>query len=94
MINRSMEAAEHMFSIELKSKDYLKNIELANQVDDKVLIEGFLGELEALCFTDGVMLEIHGSKGTLRMDFSVKELKKLLPKGKISHKKMSKEKFE
>ncbi len=94
MINRSMEAAEHMFSIELKSKDYLKSIELANQVDYKVLIEGFLGELEALCFIDGVMLEIHGSKGTLRMDFSVKELKRLLPKGNIFRKKIGKEKIE
>ena len=75
-------AAEHMFSIELKSKENVKSLALANQDEGNVLIEGFLGELEDMCFTDGVMLEIHGSKGTLRMDFSEKELKRLLPKGK------------
>lgn len=94
MTNKSTEAADHMFSIELKSKDYVKSIALADQVDNNVLIEGFLGALEALCFTDGVLLEIHGSKGTLRMDFSKKELMKLLPKGTISRKKTTKEKIE
>lgn len=94
MAGKSTKAAEHMFSIELKSKDHVKSLALANQVENNVLIEGFLGELETLCFTDGVMLEIHGSKGTLRMDFTEKELNKLLPKGITAHKKTAKEKTE
>ena len=94
MASKSAKAAEHMFSIELKSKDYVKNLSLVNQVESNVLIEGFLGELEYLCFKEGLMLEIHGSKGTLRMDFSEKELEKLLRNGTVSHKKNAKEKIE
>ncbi len=89
MDDRGKRAAEHMFSIELKSKENVKSLSLASQNGNNVLIEGFLGELEDMCFTDGVMLEIHGSKGTLRMDFSEKELNKLLPKGRVVREKRS-----
>jgi hypothetical protein len=46
-----------------------------------VLIEGFLGELEAVDLVEGVMLEIQGTNGTLRMDLKKEELRKLLTKG-------------
>jgi hypothetical protein len=94
MASKSTKSAEHLFSIELKSVDHLKSIALANQFEDNFLIEGFLGELEGLCFTDGLMLEVHGSKGTLRMDLSMKELKRLLPKGSVSVKKTKKQTTE
>jgi len=64
---------EHMFSIELKSKEYLKSMALQNINGDNVLIEGFLGKLETIEFTEGILLEINGSKGILRMDLSKKE---------------------
>ncbi len=71
---------EHMFSIQLKSKDHLKNVALPNDEEGNVLIEGFLGKLEKANFTEGVMLEINGANGSLRMDFTEKELGRLLPK--------------
>lgn len=71
---------EHMFSIELKSKEHVKRVALPNENGGTVLIEGFLGKLQNLCFTEGIMLEIQGTNGTLRMDLSEKELKRLLPK--------------
>jgi hypothetical protein len=81
---KSTKIGEHMFSIELKSKEYLKNIILTNAGTGNVLMEGFLGQLETLSFTEGIMFEIKGSKGSLRMDLSKKELKKLLPKKTLS----------
>jgi hypothetical protein len=80
MESKPRKISEHMFSIELKSKEYLKNVILTNVGTGNVLVEGFLGELETLSFTEDIMLEIKGSKGSLRMDLSKKELKGLLPK--------------
>ncbi|HML02572.1 MAG TPA: hypothetical protein VK487_04270 [Candidatus Bathyarchaeia archaeon] len=68
----------HMFSIELKSKDFVKSLALPNDTEDKVLIEGFLGELKELGVTEGLMLEIKGINGVLRMDLKEEELRKLL----------------
>jgi hypothetical protein len=82
---------EHMFSIELKSKEHVTRVALPNENGGNVLIEGFLGKLQDLSFTEGIMLEIQGTNGTLRMDLSEKELKRLLPKGTSIHKKTEKE---
>ena len=72
---------EHLFSITLNSKEYVKSIALPHDNEGHVLLEGFLGQLTSLSFTEGVMLEINGVNGSLRMDFSEDELKKLCPKG-------------
>jgi hypothetical protein len=74
-------AEKHAFSIELKSKKYLKLVAMPNDAGDNVLFEGFLGELEAVDLVEGVMLEIQGTNGTLRMDLKKEELRKLLTKG-------------
>jgi hypothetical protein len=74
-------AEKHVFSIELKSKKYLKLVAMPNDAGDNVLFEGFLGELEAVDLVEGVMLEIQGTNGTLRMDLKKEELRKLLTKG-------------
>jgi hypothetical protein len=88
MEEKSKKIGEHMFSIELKSKQYLKNIILTNAGTGNVVIEGFLGQLETLSFTEDIIFEINGSKGSLRMDLNQKELKRLLPKKTTSeHKK-------
>jgi hypothetical protein len=88
MESKHRKISEHMFSIELKSKEYLKNVILTNAGIGNVLMEGFLGELETLNFTEGIMLEIKGSKGSLRMDLSKKEFEGMLPKKTSSgHKK-------
>ena len=72
----------HTFSIELKSKEYLKRVAIPSEAGDTVLIEGFLGELEAVDLVEGVMLEIKGANGILRMDLNEEELNTLLKKGK------------
>jgi hypothetical protein len=78
---------EHMFSIELKSKEYVKSLSFADDDANTVLIEGFLGKLKGVGFTEGLMFAVMGSNGILRMDLSEKEMKKLLPKKKAIHKK-------
>ena len=75
-------AGKHAFSIELKSKKYLKLVAIPNDAGDNVLIEGFLGELEAVDLVEGVMLEIQGTNGNLRIDLKEEELNKLFKKGK------------
>jgi len=82
MLSKSKKADEHMFSIELKSKEHVKRVALPNENGGNVLIEGFLGKLQDLSFTEGIMLEIQGTNGTLRMDLKEEELKRLLPKGR------------
>ena len=68
---------ETMVSIELKSRNYVKRVVIPSDSEDKVLIEGFLGELKELSVTEGIMIEIRGANGVLRMDLKEEELKKL-----------------
>ena len=72
---------EHAFSIELESKQYVKRITMSNEAGDRVVIEGFLGELGELSFVENAMLEIKGVNGTLRMDLNEEEFRKLLSIG-------------
>ncbi len=72
---------EHAFSIELKSKEYVKRVTMSNEAGDSVMFEGFLGELEELSFVEDVMLEIKGVNGILRLDLKEEEFRKLLSKG-------------
>lgn len=68
----------HAFSIELKSKEFIRNVMISNRTGERVLVEGFLGELEEVSFVEGAMLELRGSNGVLRMDLKEEELKRLL----------------
>ena len=68
---------EHSFSVELNSKSHVRLVTLDND-RNKTVIEGFLGELLSLNFVENVLLEIKGSNGTLRIDMSSEDLKKLL----------------
>ena len=68
---------KHTFSIELKSKEYLKHVAIPNDAEDGVSIEGDLGELEAVGLVEGVVLEIQGTNGSLKMDLKEEELKRL-----------------
>lgn len=77
----SKRTKKHAFSIDLKSKEHVKHVAMSNDSEDKVLIEGFLGELEEVSFIEGAMLEIKGINGTLRMDLREEELRRLLECG-------------
>ena len=82
MSNGLEKVEKHAFSIELKSKEYLKRVAIPSEAGDTVLIEGFLGELEEADLVEGVMLEIKGANGILRMDLKEEELNTLLKKTK------------
>ena len=69
---------EHAFSVEMKSKVYLKNISISNESHDRVLLEGSLGELTKIFLAEGDVLEIIGVNGTLRVDLSEEQLSEAL----------------
>lgn len=71
---------EHAFSIEMRSRNHLRKVSVSNGGHDGVFIEGFLGELEELCMVEGVILELKGVNGTLRIDIKEDELRRLLSK--------------
>ena len=66
---------ERFFSIELKSKVNLKNVTLTNGGYENVLIEGTLGQLQGAGFAEGIILEVVGDKGVLRINLSQNEIK-------------------
>ena len=69
---------EHSFSVEMKSKRHVKHMSVSNESHDRVLFEGTLGKLLELSLIEGAVLEVRGAHGTLRIDLSEEELRKLL----------------
>jgi len=67
---------ERIFSVELKSKRDLKEISLGDGAAETVLVEGSLGELVQATFKEGVILEVIGKNGTLRIDLIEDEITK------------------
>jgi hypothetical protein len=59
---------EHGFSIEMKSKKYVKNMSISDEAHGRVLFEGNLGELRELSFVEGDVLEFTGIYGVLRVN--------------------------
>jgi len=68
---------ERVFSVELKSKKHLKNVTLASGSTNTALIEGTLGELVQATFKEGLILEVIGKKGVLRIDLEENEIKQI-----------------
>lgn len=64
------------FSVELKSKSDLKNVTLTNGSSDRVLLEGTIGEQLQAKFAEGIILEIVGKDGVLRVDLGEEEIQK------------------
>lgn len=75
-MQRKTSSKERAFSIELKSKRNLKNITLTNGSSDSVLVEGTIGELVQATFAEGIILEVIGKDGILRVDLGEDEIKK------------------
>lgn len=67
--------SELSFSVELNSND---RVRLTSLNGSKTAIEGSLGSLRELSLVEGVFLEIKGRYGTLRVDLTEEELRKLL----------------
>ena len=65
---------ERFFSVELVSKSNLKNVTLTNSEKESVLVEGTIGNLKRACFQEGVVLEVVGTKGVVRINLTEKEI--------------------
>lgn len=70
----------HLFSIEMKSKKFVKQVTLSNESRDGVYFEGFLGDILEICFVNGGMLEIRGVNGTFRIDINKEKVIEMLVK--------------
>jgi hypothetical protein len=71
----SQKKNERFFSIELNSKHEIKNISMTDGQKESTLIEGTIGNLINAIFTEDIVLEVTGTKGTLRLDLQAKEIK-------------------
>ena len=69
---------EHAFSIVMSSRDQVKNIKVSDDRNDCVVFEGALGEFMSIEMVDGVLLEINGVNGVLRIDMSEEEFSRAL----------------
>lgn len=72
---------ERVFTVELTSRAALKSASLGNGTQEGVVIEGTLGTLTSACFLDGVVLEVVGTEGVLRLDLLSEEIR-AKPRGK------------
>lgn len=64
-----------MFSIELISKTYLKRVTMSNGTCENIVIEGTIGKLIQVDFIEGIVLEITGDMGVLKIDLGEDELR-------------------
>ena len=69
-----MNSLEHVFSIEMKSKRFVKNISISNETHDLVLFEGNLGKLLGISLVEGDVLELIGINGVLRVNLTLEQL--------------------
>jgi len=70
----SRKTDEHSFSIEMKSEKDVRKMTFADKEDNHVFFEGFLGKLKSIIMVEGMMLQIEGINGTIRLDISKEEL--------------------
>jgi len=68
---------EHSFSIEMGSRGDLSHVSLTDESSNSVLIKGKLGEIVEISHLEGLIIEIEGNLGVLRLDLSKEELEKI-----------------
>lgn len=69
---------ERFFSVELRSRANLKNVTMTNGSRDGALVEGTIGELVRAAFVEGLILEIVGTRGTLRINLKDDEIERAI----------------
>ena len=72
---------EHSFSIVMGSKKNLSHVSLTDE-SEGVLIKGKLGELLKISHEEGLMVEVEGDLGVLRIDLTEEELGKMKKEAK------------
>ncbi len=73
----------HSFSVELKSKDYVKNLSLSDNGRERVLVEGVLGELEDIDIVDEAVFQLKGANGSMTLDLTEEEISRMLTKKRV-----------
>jgi hypothetical protein len=73
---------EHSFSIEMKSEQYVRKMSFLDKEESNVFFEGFLGALKGISIVEGVMLQMEGANGVLRVDVTQEELENCLSRKK------------
>lgn len=79
MRRKESTAIERVFSIELESRNSVKDV-TAPRGSQKVVIEGTIGTLRRAEFVDDAVLELAGSGGVLRVDLSREDLLRSIQK--------------
>ncbi len=74
---------EHSFSIEMKTENAVRRMSFLDKENGQVFFEGFLGKLTSINMVEGVMLEIEGANGTLKLDISQKEIEQCIASKKL-----------
>jgi len=69
---------DHAFTVEMKSKQYINNISISNESQDKVLFEGNLGKMVDMSLEEDRVLEFVGSNGVLRLAVTRLQLENIL----------------
>ena len=77
-----MTSGRHSFSIEMISQDHMKMISVSNEPNGEVMFEGELGGLDRIELIEGILLQITGDNGVIRIDLTEKELSNNLSKNK------------
>jgi len=65
---------EHSFSVEMKSEQTVKRMSFEDNENGHVFFEGFLGKLQGVTMVEGLMLQIEGLNGVLRVDIAQEDL--------------------
>jgi len=64
----------HSFSIVITSKEHVNSVSINREQDSEVMLEGDLGRLHEVKLIEGILLQITGDNGVLRIDLTEKEL--------------------
>jgi hypothetical protein len=73
-----MRGLRYTFSVDIKSKEHVKNISISDEAHDRVFFEADLGSPVSISLIDGEMLELEGANGVLRMTMSEEILQRVL----------------
>jgi hypothetical protein len=71
---------ERSLSVEMISKAHVKTLIVSDELTGRVLFDADIGKLISLSLVDGVVFEVSGTNGTLRVDLGEKEIEAMLRK--------------